>query len=152
MRVVYKNKYKAIRGLWRLLDILTGIGKMIVIVTLLSGAIMCFFDDIIAIAILSAGALLWSLYSISTAVWVNKVREHINMLQSREDTVVSSARLALYVLDKKRGKCTLGVNVDGRTYRLVAGEDIAPITIDCITGVATISKGIAWLLKNGRTN
>lgn len=150
MRVVYKNKYKAIRGLWKVLDTLSNISKAIVVVTILLVIAVSFVDSVVAIAVMSVGAIVWSVYSMCTAVWVAKVQEHINVLQSREDTTVSSARLALCVLDRKKGKCTLGVNVDGRTYPLVSGEDIAPITIDCITGVATISKGIAWLLKYGR--
>lgn len=147
MRVVYKNKYVAIRNCWRVLDGLFGISRAIAFLTVVSAFLCGVQNWCIGIIAFCIGVIVWSVYAMVTRGLVNRTRSQLDMLVALSDTVGPMANVALYELDEK-GKYTLGIEVNGVVYKAIPGSESSHVTIDCVTQTAEVSNLFA--LVDGR--
>lgn len=147
MRVVYKNKYVAIRNCWSVLDRLFGISRTIAALTL-AATLWCGVQNwCLGIATFCVGVIVWSVYAIATRGVVNRTKSKLDMLVALSDTVGPLVNVALYELDEK-GKYTLGIEVGGVVYKAIPGSESSHVTIDCVTQTAEVSNLFA--LVDGR--
>lgn len=149
MRVVYKNKYKAVRTLWRRVDLCMNVSRFIAGLTVIITVLCTYSDWVKGVMAFVSGAAVWGVYVLLTENRVKRMKERIEDLQKRQDDAVNSVAMSL-VPDGKGDKFTVGLEIDGRLHRMVAGSEDVPVVVDCLTDTAVVSTDLENIINNWR--